>query len=322
MKAFVTLLVREWREWRTVFLIVGIVYALGLIGYTVLLHKGSEAIMEGRVTTQWTDEDRWNREDDADDEGWFSPEEFASVSKSELIYVGWTHWLRVGVSGMSLALVILAVFYLVDVVYKERADGSTFFYRGLPVGDLTLLSSKLTAGSVGFLAASFILGVVWVWWAQITFPGSLADALAEAGISPYQIRTMDFIGDWFIFHVLALVWLLPYVAYFLLVSTATRSRPLLVAIGIPLLLGLFWRLLVGDNALLREITENFRLVGIAVTDEWTGMKGHMLGPDKSSELFGSFSSYVLSLRTLVSLAISGGLFGLTFYAYRRNMPVS
>ncbi|UCH09737.1 MAG: hypothetical protein JSU61_11020, partial [Fidelibacterota bacterium] len=278
------------------------------------------ALIRGDVHTEWED---FRGFDDDDDPEWLTPKEWTTVSKSQALLFGWSHMLRVGASFINVALLVLALFYLVDAVYKERSDGSTFFYRGLPVPDVCILSSKLAAGMVGFLGISFLLGVIWIFFAQITFPVRIGDLLEGAGLSAYQISSMDFIRDWLVFHVLQLAWLLPFAVYFLLVSTATRSRPLLVGVGLPLLLGILWRFLVGDNAFLRELTANFSLIGDALQEEWLGTEGpHYVTTGESIELFGSFSGYLLSLRTVVSVLIAGGLFGLTTFTYRKNMPVS
>ena len=321
MKAYIALLTREWREWRTVLIVVGILYALGLAGSAIMFYKESDVLMHGEIHTNW-DRDERDFDEDEDDFKWFSPKELVTANRSQILLFGWTHVLRIGVSFINLALLVLALFYLADAVYKERADGSTFFYRGLPVGDLSILSSKLLVGTVGFLTLSFILGVFWVLFAQLTFPGSLAEVMAGAGLSPSQVASMDLIGDWVTFHILQLVWLLPFAAYFLFVSTATRSRPLLIGVGVPLLLGLLWRFLAGDNALLREITANLAVISDTLKAEWLGTKGPGIAPGEPIELFGSFSGYIISIRTVISLLVAGGFFGITFYAYRRNLPVS
>ena len=320
MKAYLTLLIREWREWRTVMIVVGSLYLLGMIGWSVTLYQGSGALIRGDVHTEWGD---FRGFDEDDDPEWLTPKEMANVSKSEALLFGWSHMLRVGAAFINVALLVLALFYLVDAVYKERSDGSTFFYRGLPMRDVWILSSKLVTGIIGFLGISFLLGVGWILFAQITFPGRIADLLRSAGLSVYQIGSMDFIRDWLAFHVLQLAWLLPFAVYFLLVSTVTRSRPLLVGVGLPLLIGILWRFLIGDNALLRELTANFGMIGDALQEQWLGTEGpHHVSTGETIELFGSFAGYLLSLRTGISILIAGGLFGLTTFAYRKNLPVS
>jgi ABC-type transport system involved in multi-copper enzyme maturation permease subunit len=321
MKSFFTLLIREWREWRTVILVVSILYVIGLIGYTVAIYKGSHALEDEDFRTEWFDED-WQQDFEEDEPGWFSPEEFMDAGKSDMLFYGWTHMLRVGITFIAISLLVLSLFYLVDAVFKERSDGTTFFYRGLPVTDWALLSSKLLVGTVGFLALSFVMGAVLVYYVQITSPAEFSRLLQESSLSPFQIASMDLLRDWSVFHILSLLLLLPYATYFLLVSTVTRSRPLLIGIGVPLLLGILWRLLAGDNAFLREITSNIHALGDALGQEWLGKDGPYAVAGESVELFGSFVNYLFTVRTLVSILISGIFFSLTYYTYRRNLPVS
>lgn len=321
MKTFGTLLIREWREWRTVLLVTAILYIIGLIGYTVAVYKGSHALEDEEWRTEWFDED-WEQDFDEDDPGWLTPGEFAEAGKADMLFFGWTFMLRVGISFIVFSLVVLSLFYLVDAVFKERSDGTTFFYRGLPVPDLAVLSSKLLVGTVGFLMLSFLMGTILIYYVQITSPVEFSGILREAGLSPFQIASMDLLRDWAVFHILSWVLLLPYATYFLLVSTVTRSRPLLIGIGVPILLGILWRLLAGDNAFLREITSNLHTLGEALGHEWLGKDGPYAIIGEPVELFGSFAGYLFTLRSLVSVLISGTFFSLTFYAYRRNLPVS
>ena len=324
MSAYRALLQREWREWRTVIAIVLVLYVIGLIGAAVALREGGDRLISGRDNEAWQEE----LQEELDEGGididfsWFEPGNVIGVSQAQILLFGWAHMLRTGVSFINLILLVVGLYYLSDAVYKERSDGSTFFHRGMPVGDVALLSSKLLMGTVGILALSYLLGVFWVLEGHLTFPSGSAQMMAKFGFSPSQVNIGDLILDWAVFHVLQLAWLLPVAAYFLLVSTVTRSRPVLVGVGVPLLLGLLWRFLVGDNALLRELTANFSVLGDVLVDQWQGGHPQDLAAGEPVVLFGSFSEYVFSLRTLVSVLVAGGLFGLTFFAYRKNLPVS
>ncbi len=325
MKTYLSLLKREFLEWRTVLIVLAVVYALGLVGATVGVSKFSTDVLfhGGEVHFGWDDEE-WNLSD-RDEEGlekWLSPGEATDVIRSKMLLFGWSHLLRVAVAMLSLVLMVVSIFYLADAIYNERSDGSTFFYRSLPVGDVNLLASKLTTGTVGFLTLSFLAGIIWVLFARLTFPGEPSSVLKEMGYWPGQLAVLDFIGDWVIFHFLLLLWLLPYAAYLLAMSTVTRSRPLLVGVGAPLLLGLLWLWILRDDSLLALFSTNLGAVSGVLKEEWMGTAGPRIFPGESIELFGSFSGYILSIRTLLSLLVAGGFFGITFFAYRRNLPVS
>lgn len=326
MKAYLSLLKREFLEWRTVLIVLAAVYALGLVGATVGVSKFSTDVLfrGGDVHFGWDDEEwDFSDRDEEDLKEWLSPGETSDVVRSKLLLFGWSHLLRVGVAMLSLVLMIVSIFYLADAIFKERSDGSTFFYRSLPVGDLNVLTSKLTAGTVGFLTLSLFAGIIWVLFARLTFPGEPAAVLKEMGYSLSQLRLFDFLGDWLVFHFLLLLWLLPYATYFLIVSTVTRSRPLLVGVGIPVLIGLLWLWILRDDGLLALFSSNLGAVANVLQAEWMMPDGpHKIFASESIELFGSFSGYILSLRTVISLLVAGGFFGLTFFAYRRNLPVS
>ena len=326
MSSYLALLTREWREWRAVLALVGVLYVIGLIGSAAALRKGTEFLTQGKDDIFWEQEleelEQLKREGFDFQQRWFDPKDIIAASQSQLVLFGWTHLLRMGMSFINLAILVLALFYLADAVYKERSDGSTLFYRGLPVGDLRILSSKLLVGTVGLLGVSFLLAMGWVVFAKVTFPGSVAAILARTGYSTSQVAFGDLVGDWAVFHVLQLAWLSPFAVYFLLISAVARSRPVLVGVGVPLIVGLVWRFMAGDNALLTELTTNFKVLGQILVTEWPGREPSRMMPGQGVALFGSFSQYVLSLRSLFSVLVAGALFGVTFLAYRKNMPVS
>jgi ABC-2 type transport system permease protein len=314
MRTFGRLLIREFQEWRNVFIILASLYILGLVGAAIGLRYLSDDILyhEGEVHIDW------------EDGGWdlYEADEMPDASRSAVLLFSWSHLLRAAVSMLNLVLMVVSVFYLVDAVYKERSDGSTLFYRSLPVSDIGVLSSKLTVGLAGFLLVSLVMSLFWVLFARLTFPGQAASVLKGMGYSPSQLALFDFMGDWSVFHFLVLLWALPYAAYFLFVSTATRSRPLLLGVGAPLLLGLLWLWISGgDSGLLALFTANLGAIADVLKEQWVGT-GSRIYAGEPIELFGSFGGYIISMRTLISLLVAGGLFTATFYAYRRNLPVS
>ncbi|MEE9464408.1 MAG: hypothetical protein V3W14_02380 [Candidatus Neomarinimicrobiota bacterium] len=356
MKQFVTLLVREISEWRLLLIIVGTLFVLGLVGATVGLNRVAEEMADEHANIKmgidlhdededweadekesWKDsmeEDDWEFEEDdwefADDE-WLSWREFKNYGlpapylikgREEVVLYAWTYMLRGGITAINLSLVFLALFYLVDALYKERSDRSTFFYRSFPVSDATLLSSKLVIGTVGFLGLSFMLGMIWVMFLQIAFPGEFSDVLEPAGFSHSQIAMLDLFGDWFAFHLLQLLWLLPYALYLLLISALVRSRPLLVALGIPLLLALLLRYFVGDLEQLAWLLSNLGALGQVMLAQWHGGSPLDIDPGETLELFGGFGRYIFHPRTAISLLVSAGLAVGTWMAYRRNFSTS
>ena len=351
MRSFITLLKREWWEWRTVTIIVSVLFLLGLMVSTYSTYKISNTIIEHEHRMSFSydtedgnsfsfsvddDEDADESDDEPDpyyddDDEWISPRQlfrggfpgrYLLSGNESIILFGWTHMMRGTITMINLFLMMLAVFYMVDAVFKERADGSTFFYRSMPLGDERLLLSKLTFGSVGFMAFSVALAFIWYGFSRLTFPSVISQMMSENGFSLGQVAVWDFILDWLAFHLLQLIWLLPYAVYLLLVSAATRSRPLLVAIILPVIMGLVWRYFTGNVVLIDGLTSNMRLLTEAMSVEWGSQAGPSAGPGETIEMFGTFMPYIFSFRSLVSLIIAAFLGWGTFFAYRKNMATS
>ncbi len=366
MKSFYQLIKREWWEWRTVAVIVSVLFALGLVISAYSSYKISaifqehapgmtfnhrseghnkitrsiddEAAEEARQVAENEDYEAAGDEQDHDpyrygfDDGeWVAPRQLFSSGlpgryllsgNDSIILFGWTHMQRGTLTIINILLVMLALFYLVDAIFKERADGSTFFYRSMPLADEQLLLSKLVFGTIGFLVASIVLGFTWYVFSRLTFPSAIAQMMSENGFSLGQVAVWDLILDWLAFHLLQLLWLLPYAVYLLLVSATTRSRPLLVAIILPIVVGLIWRYFTGNVLLIDVLTANMRMLAETMMTEWGSQNGPGTGPGETVEMFGTFRPYIFSLRSLISLVISGLLGWATVVAYRRNLPTS
>lgn len=338
MKQFLALIYREFREWRTVFIIVVALFGLGLLGSAWGLHKAAN-YLENSTTHVWDnddDSDFFDDDEDLDDE-WLSPSEMFRYSRGfnpqwllgnsrpDLIIMAFSFMVISSIGMINGIFILLAFLYLIDAVYKERNDGSTYFYRSLPIHDGALLGSKLVAGTFGLLLLSWVLCMISVLWARITFPGYFTDALEPAGMSLSQIEYTSLGWDWLIFNIVEGLWFLPYAAYLLAVSTMVRSRPLLAAIGIPFVIGLLLNYFYGTAEPLLDLLSS-NVVAIGRLAEQNIMAGgglfSTIKAGESLDLFGSYSGAILSLRTAVSLIVSAGIFGITFVAYRRNMATS
>ncbi|MCK4578170.1 MAG: hypothetical protein KAU50_05225 [Candidatus Marinimicrobia bacterium] len=341
MKQFMTLLIREVREWQTAIIIILSLSVLAMVGSSFALHKGARVLEDEGVTIRYGDDDDdddydedsvyFGDIDDLDDEEWLSPKEwmhygldpfYLHKSNPHLVLFLWSHFLRSSISMLNAGLLLLALFYLADALYKERADRSTYFYRSQPVTDTALIGSKLLVGTAGIALLSWLLSLVWVAYAQATFPAEIEAMLTATGRSVAQIAVLDLMGDWFVFQLVQTIWLLPYALYLLLVSAAARSRPLLVAIAIPVLLVVLLRLLGGNAAIVALLFDNIPAVGDMLFEQWQGRIGDFAAPGKTLELFNSFSGYIISPRTLWSLAASAVLVVATWFAYRRNFVPS
>ncbi len=339
MKQFFALVVREFREWRTVLIIVVSLFGLGLLGSSWGLHKAANYMENGddqSFGSRYGGDRNDGKDKDWDDEwvsprdimgrsGGFNPEWVISHGRPDMIIMGFAVMLISSLSTINVIFMILAFFYLLDSVYKERSDVSTYFYRSLPIHDGALLGSKLLTGTLAILLLSWVLGMISVLWARITFPGYFVEALETKMLSLSQIDYMALAWDWLMFNMLQVLWLLPYAVYLLAVSTMVRSRPLLVAIGIPIVLGLLVKYFYGTaEPLFEMLGSNVIALGQVAEAKFMagGDFGHIIKEETTLDLFGSYTGAIFSLRTAVSLIISAGIFGGTFMAYRRNMATS
>ncbi len=315
MNKFMALIQREWLEWRTFWIIVGVIYLL-LLG---LLAYGSSRVSQEIETHSFSitrDGGEINIEMDEGEGG----HNISLSDTSEFLEV-WGAIVLGMMEGVNGIIIFLGLFYLTDSLYKERSDQSTFYYRSLPASDLTLLGSKLAFGTVGILSVSFILSSILVLYLHLIFPGAANDLLIATGISISQIQYLDLFGDWFVFHLLELIWLLPFATFLILVSATVKNRPLLISAGIIFLLflaGVYLNRLYGfDNFILQAIgapTEAYHA-------EWSRLPAS-LNPQSNLELLNGFGHYLLSIRTVVSLLISGLLFWASYVIYRKNIEVS
>ena len=232
MKQFTALLIREVREWQTALIVILSLTVLAMVGSSFALHKGAHLLEDEGVTIRYNNDDDENNDttyfgglDKLDDDQWLSPKEWMRYgldpfnlhkSNPQLMLFLWSHYLRSSISMLNAGLLLLALFYLADALYKERADRSTYFYRSQPVTDSALIGSKLLVGTVGIALLSWLLSLVWIMFAQATFPTEIETLLAATGRSVAQIAVLDLMGDWFVFQLAQVLWLLPYALYLLL----------------------------------------------------------------------------------------------------------
>ncbi|MCH8327176.1 MAG: hypothetical protein IID15_01460 [Candidatus Marinimicrobia bacterium] len=317
MTVFKALVVREWREWRTVIIILGLLYLIILVGIAYGARKGMQVhISSGspNVEMQWEDDDDWD---------WADPWNLGSFISGEFILFGFAHSLRGTAVLIQFVMLLVGMFYMADAVYKERADGSTYFHRSLPVQDHTLLLTKFFVGTVGVLMISYLLGSFHVAIARFVVPGELIASLDEAGLSLSQIAYTDFLFDWLVYHLLVLLWISPYAAYMLLVSAATRSRPLLVGLGLPVVLMVVIGYYTRSTAFAELLLSNTDRIQDVIKWEWVGQSAMYPEPGDEIELFDSFGRYILSGRTAISLLLTGGILSAAWAVYRKNvMPSS
>ncbi|MCF7804735.1 MAG: hypothetical protein K9N46_05000 [Candidatus Marinimicrobia bacterium] len=330
MKTLLTLLNREWLEWRNVvYIFLGVFVALLLLS-TFGSFRLAHYIDTGELMT-YSEGDSTTLELS---KSWGAEERDEQVKKGNAVNLLeemqqdpvqilqiWTHVVRGGMVLINLLVLSLAIFYLSDAVYKERADGSTFYYRSLPVSDVTVLVSKVLFGYVGVLVLSYLLTICVSLYLPMLMPYPIKEVLAEHSLSLSQIKLGSLYFDWGMFHILQFFWLLPVAMYFMFISVWVKGRPLLIGIGGIILAAIVWQIIFGRIDVPNQIVVNFGIFTDVMKEQWVTVPDS-LNPGEPAELFGSFSGYIFSMRTLISLAIAG-LFGYgTFIMYRRNIEVT
>jgi len=137
------------------------------------------------------------------------------------------------------ALIFLTVFYSLDSLYAERKDRSILFWRSMPVTDAeTVISKLLTATivipaitAVGIWVTHLINLIVTSLW--VTTKGGDAGILIWGSVS--------FFDNWLAALVIVVasgLWMSPFIAWFLFVSTWAKRMPIMWAFLPPIVLGL------------------------------------------------------------------------------------
>jgi ABC-2 type transport system permease protein len=146
----------------------------------------------------------------------------------------------VGTSWLFLvALMFLTVFYSLDSLYAERKDKSILFWRSMPVTDAeTVVSKLLTAAIVipaitaaGIWITHLVNLVVFSIW--VATKGGDASLLVWGSVSIFD--------NWVAALIVVLasgLWMSPFIAWFLFVSTWAKRMPIMWAFLPPIVLGL------------------------------------------------------------------------------------
>ena len=139
---------------------------------------------------------------------------------------------------MLFAFSICVFFFCLNTLYDERKDRSVLFWKSLPISDastvlskvvmalavaplITLVVASLTAVVAGFLiCTAAAVGGLNIFGEVLGSPDTYLVPLQMAAVLPIYA-----------------LWALPTIGWLLLVSAWARSKPLLWAIGVPLMTG-------------------------------------------------------------------------------------
>jgi ABC-2 type transport system permease protein len=144
-------------------------------------------------------------------------------------------------SVLLLAIGFLTItFYFLGSLFEDRKDKSIFFWKSLPISDQETVFSKLIVGLVVNPIFLMLLASILFYIVAIVF--GLAGVAAGSDLFSSMIVNSNFLTA--PFKALALLpiqilWALPTAGWLLLVSAAVKNKPLLWAIGIPLMAAIF-----------------------------------------------------------------------------------
>jgi ABC-2 type transport system permease protein len=140
-------------------------------------------------------------------------------------------------SAMALIVVVLGFvvfFYCLGALYDDRRDRSILFWKSLPISNTSTVLSKVASATVLAPVIAVAVGIV-VGMLQLVI---VAITLSFHGVNVWQLLVLahpfrvmaNLIG----YIPMYLLWALPCVGWLLFCSSASRSKPFLWAVLIPL----------------------------------------------------------------------------------------
>lgn len=166
-----------------------------------------------------------------------------------MFFVG-TSWLFV------VALMFLTVFYSLDSLYAERKDKSILFWRSMPVTDAETVISKLLTAAIVIPAITAV--GIWITHLINLIVTSIwvASKGGDAGVLIWG--SVAILDNWLaalIIVVASGLWMSPFIAWFLFVSTWAKRMPIVWAFLPPIVLGLLEWIVFRSRYFLTTIAE-------------------------------------------------------------------
>ncbi|MDX1571205.1 MAG: hypothetical protein R3200_12035 [Xanthomonadales bacterium] len=225
MKAFVTLMRREFWENRGAFLTTPLVVG-GLLIFFALLTISGAAVLVEKVNGQ---------------EFMIAQavEQLKTVDPSRLELV-WDANLF-GLSALFNGVLFFVVFfYLLGALYDDRKDRSILFWKSLPISDTQTVMSKLTAAAI--MAPLLTLGAMAATQIVLLLIATVLLWHADIGVWDYLWGPADPLYVWSLLlagYVVHALWMAPIWGWLLLTSAFARGKAFLWAVVPPIMVGLF-----------------------------------------------------------------------------------
>ena len=208
---------------------------------------------------------------------------------------------------------IIGVFYSIDALYGERRDRSIFFWKSMPVSDLTTVLAKVTIPIVILPLLSFVITIVtqtlMLLLSSLVLLGSgVSIATVWSHSSVFQFSGM------LLYHIVTVhgLWYAPMYGWLLFVSSWAPRAPFIWAFLPPFL--------VGGLEMATFNTNNF----------FQMLLGRLAGPEAPAPQNGSFMSAMTSMTPLqffaepglwIGLAIAAGFIAAAVRLRRSRVPM-
>lgn len=194
---------------------------------------------------------------------------------------------------------LLAMLYLLDSLHGERKDKSILFWRSLPVSDLLTVLAKL-AVAVVIIPVLLLLTLVLVQLISTAvhwvLSGGESSRLIDAVGAPENM-----LSSWITLGGIFLrltIWTLPLLAWFLFCSSWVSRTPIIMAIGIPFVIGLLSRIVSPEFSLFGLFTERWpfsatvlKSFGVVAFKEVESLRGWIQGLQSSVD-FDSWDGFL------------------------------
>ncbi|MBN4080834.1 hypothetical protein JYT44_00580 [Caldithrix abyssi] len=355
MNLFITLLKREWWEWKRV-----IFWTLGVYTFLLLL----TLVPINRLSNEfesWVEEERLWLDDDMSSSIEFKDGELTEEEKKRIkiafnakgiditsdndgvldsllvfgkqtakeklaesplaVIKPYSIGIGVGFTLIQFIVVFIALFYFSDSLYKERSNNSTDFFRSQPVNDHLIIFSKLKAGGIGVIGLTLTMLMILLVYSRIALLTVSRDVWDIISGPLSEINLLGLFGDLILIQVVSLLWLSPLILFLIIVSATVKNRPLIIGVGVPILLAIMFQIIYGDNAIVSQIGDIFGAIAGMIKSQ-NLISEMKVVPVSGVDIFGSFWGALFSVRTLISIMVSGLIYTGTWAMYRKNIPTN
>lgn len=192
----------------------------------------------------------------------------------------------VGTSWVFLvALMFLTVFYSLDSLYAERKDKSILFWRSMPATDAETVISKLLTAAIVIPAVTAI--AIWITHLVNLIVTSIWVSAKGGDAGMLIWGSVSLFDNWLAALVVVVasgIWMSPFIAWFLFVSTWAKRMPILMAFMPPIVLGLlewivfrtqYFLTTIGERGDMTPLFHSMSLERFFEEEEWRAGVGNI-----------------------------------------------